>query len=78
MFALAMADVGSGAQSYNEAWIAAFRQTDAFDLWDRTTDPVIFDLVEPKYAELPLSISFTGPALTFETLVDILAKARRI
>jgi hypothetical protein len=49
------AEIGSGVQSYNEAWIAAFRQTDAFGLWDRTTDPVIFDLVEPKCAELHFS-----------------------
>jgi hypothetical protein len=44
------AEVGSGVQSFNEAWISTLRQTDAFRLWDRTTDPVIFDLVEPRWA----------------------------
>lgn len=42
----------SGLGSFNESWIAAFRSTPAFDLWNRHTDPVIFDLVEPKYVSL--------------------------
>ncbi|GAA5859457.1 hypothetical protein JCM1840_004624 [Sporobolomyces johnsonii] len=35
--------------SFNEAFLKAFRRTKAFELWDRTTDEVIFDLVEPKH-----------------------------
>ncbi|GAA5960992.1 hypothetical protein JCM21900_001939, partial [Sporobolomyces salmonicolor] len=35
--------------SFNEAFLRAFRRTKAFELWDRTTDEVIFDLVEPKH-----------------------------
>ncbi|BGP42293.1 hypothetical protein JCM10449v2_006298 [Rhodotorula kratochvilovae] len=35
--------------SFNEAFINAFKRTAAFELWDRTTDEVIFDLVEPKH-----------------------------
>ncbi|GAA6049277.1 hypothetical protein JCM3770_005918 [Rhodotorula araucariae] len=35
--------------SFNEAFINAFKRTSAFELWDRTTDEVIFDLVEPKH-----------------------------
>lgn len=38
----------TGLASFNESWLAAFRQTHAFMVWDRNTDPVIFDLVEPR------------------------------
>jgi hypothetical protein len=38
--------------SFNSAFISAFRQTPAFELWDRTTDAELFDLVEPKYVNL--------------------------
>lgn len=36
-------------QNFGEAWLAAFRTTEAFAVWDRVTDPVIFDIVEPRY-----------------------------
>ena len=39
----------TGLSSYNESWIAGFRQTVAFKLWDSITDSVIFDLVEPRH-----------------------------
>ncbi|GAA5839999.1 hypothetical protein JCM3766R1_000637 [Sporobolomyces carnicolor] len=35
--------------SFNESFIKAFRHTRAFEIWDRNTDEVIFDLVEPKH-----------------------------
>lgn len=35
--------------SFNESFIHAFRATPAFELWNKTTDDVIFDLVEPRY-----------------------------
>ncbi|KPV73583.1 uncharacterized protein RHOBADRAFT_54788 [Rhodotorula graminis WP1] len=35
--------------SFNEAFIMAFKHTAAYELWDCTTDEVIFDLVEPKH-----------------------------
>ena len=39
----------TGLASFNESWLAAFRKTHAFEVWDRNTDPVIFDLVEPRH-----------------------------
>ena len=47
--------------SFNESFIQAFRQTPAFELWNQSTDDVIFDLVEPRYVPpfLPPSFSFT-------------------
>lgn len=38
----------SGLGSFNESWLANFRMTPAFETWNKHTDPVIFDLVEPK------------------------------
>ncbi|BGP18655.1 hypothetical protein JCM10213_002899 [Rhodosporidiobolus nylandii] len=35
--------------SFNEGFIKAFKRTAACELWDRNTDEVIFDLVEPKH-----------------------------
>ncbi|GAA5857761.1 hypothetical protein JCM5353_002200 [Sporobolomyces roseus] len=35
--------------SFNEGFIKAFKQTRAFEIWDKNTDEVIFDLVEPKH-----------------------------
>ncbi|KDQ20941.1 hypothetical protein BOTBODRAFT_151915 [Botryobasidium botryosum FD-172 SS1] len=36
-------------QNFGEAWISAFRQTNAFEVWDRITDPSIFDIIEPRH-----------------------------
>lgn len=35
--------------SFNDHFIKAFTRTPAFELWDKCTDSVIFDLVEPKH-----------------------------
>jgi len=43
--------------SFNEGFIKAFKQTRAFEIWDKNTDEVIFDLVEPKYVLTDLRIT---------------------
>ncbi|BEJ15278.1 hypothetical protein CspHIS471_0410450 [Cutaneotrichosporon sp. HIS471] len=50
----AAAGVGAPAESnpllhFGEAYTEAFRQTPAYELWDSTTDEVIFDLTEPRH-----------------------------
>ncbi|KAK4692942.1 hypothetical protein P7C70_g9027, partial [Phenoliferia sp. Uapishka_3] len=35
--------------AFNDRFIEAFKATPAFELWDRTTDSHVFDLVEPKH-----------------------------
>ncbi|KAK4050756.1 hypothetical protein OIO90_004978 [Microbotryomycetes sp. JL221] len=35
--------------SWNELFIRQFRSTTAFHLWNKMTDPAIFDLVEPRH-----------------------------
>ncbi|KAG6812310.1 hypothetical protein H0H92_003483 [Tricholoma furcatifolium] len=39
----------SSAEDFNPLWIAEFRKTNAYEVWDRITDPLIFDLVEPRH-----------------------------
>ncbi|KAJ1310000.1 hypothetical protein OPQ81_006756 [Rhizoctonia solani] len=39
----------SSVPHFNEAWVAGFRMTRAYDQWNRITDPVLFDIIEPKH-----------------------------
>ncbi|KAI0297759.1 transport protein Avl9-domain-containing protein [Russula brevipes] len=55
---------GSGGDSnapndFNPVWIAEFKRTNAFDVWQRITDPMLFDIVEPRHPcnEKPSAIS---------------------
>ena len=34
---------------FNPLWIAEFKRTNAYDVWQRITDPMLFDIVEPRY-----------------------------
>jgi len=49
--------------SFNEGFIKAFKQTRAFAIWDKNTDEVIFDLVEPKYVLVDFRITRFAQAL---------------
>ncbi|EPQ50978.1 hypothetical protein GLOTRDRAFT_141142 [Gloeophyllum trabeum ATCC 11539] len=45
---------GTGAdynaiQDYNPLWIAEFKKTNAYEVWQRVTDPTLFDIVEPRH-----------------------------
>lgn len=33
---------------FNPIWIAEFKRTNAFDVWQHITDPMLFDIVEPR------------------------------
>lgn len=46
-------------QDFNPIWIAEFRRTNAFDVWQRVTDPMLFDIIEPRHPcnEKPSAIS---------------------
>lgn len=35
-------------QDFNMLWIAEFKKTNAYEVWDRITDPLLFDIVEPR------------------------------
>ncbi|KAJ6508335.1 transport protein Avl9-domain-containing protein [Mycena sanguinolenta] len=45
---------GSGGEAtstedFNPLWIAEFKHTHAYEVWERTTDPLLFDIVEPRH-----------------------------
>ncbi|KAL0069134.1 hypothetical protein AAF712_003820 [Marasmius tenuissimus] len=39
----------SSAEDFNPLWIAEFKHCNAYETWDRTTDPSLFDIVEPRH-----------------------------
>lgn len=51
-----IASSGGGSLSHSHSlaqfstpWVKEFRSTPAFQSWDRVTDPVLFDIWEPKH-----------------------------
>ncbi|KAG8948982.1 late secretory pathway protein avl9 [Tulasnella sp. 424] len=36
-------------ENFGEPWIAAFRQTHAYTVWNQQTDPALFDICEPRH-----------------------------
>lgn len=39
---------GNVLAPFGEHWLHAFKETKAYDVWDSMTDPVLFDLCEPR------------------------------
>jgi len=39
----------NSTEDFNPLWISEFKKTNAFEVWDRTTDPMLFDIVEPRH-----------------------------
>jgi len=37
-------------------WVAEFRRTNAFEVWERVTDPTLFDIVEAKCVLLQIEV----------------------
>ncbi|ODN95301.1 hypothetical protein L198_04694 [Cryptococcus wingfieldii CBS 7118] len=40
---------GNVIQDFSEQWIIAFKETDVYEKWNGMTDPVLFDIHEPKH-----------------------------
>lgn len=38
----------SSTEDFNPLWISEFKKTNAYEVWERTTDPLLFDIVEPR------------------------------
>ncbi|KAJ7274193.1 transport protein Avl9-domain-containing protein [Mycena rebaudengoi] len=36
-------------EDFNPLWISEFKHTNAYEVWERTTDPMLFDIVEPRH-----------------------------
>jgi hypothetical protein len=43
----------SSAEDFNPLWVTEFKRTNAYEVWDRTTDPMLFDIVEPRSVPSP-------------------------
>ncbi|KAF8799370.1 hypothetical protein BYT27DRAFT_7201608 [Phlegmacium glaucopus] len=39
----------SSTEDFNPLWISEFKRTKAYEIWERITDPVLFDIVEPRH-----------------------------
>ncbi|KIY71988.1 hypothetical protein CYLTODRAFT_418366 [Cylindrobasidium torrendii FP15055 ss-10] len=36
-------------EDFNPLWVADFKTTNVHDVWEKTTDPMLFDIVEPRH-----------------------------
>ncbi|KAI0822074.1 transport protein Avl9-domain-containing protein [Trametes gibbosa] len=61
---------GSGdpnsVQDFNPLWVQEFKRTHAYEVWDRVTDPLLFDLVEARHpcSEKPSVVADIGLRLS--------------
>ncbi|KIJ54151.1 hypothetical protein M422DRAFT_241404 [Sphaerobolus stellatus SS14] len=57
---------------FGSAWITAFKGTHAFDVWNRVTDPVLFDIIEPRHpcVDKPSAVTDIGLQLS-ESIRDL-------
>ncbi|KAJ2925947.1 hypothetical protein H1R20_g11138, partial [Candolleomyces eurysporus] len=39
----------NAAEDFNPLWISEFKKTNAYEVWERVTDPLLFDIVEPRH-----------------------------
>ena len=44
----ATGDSASATDDFNPLWIADFKQSNAYEVWERVTDDMLFDIVEPR------------------------------
>lgn len=64
------ADV-NGIHDFNPLWIAEFRKTNAFEVWNRITDPMLFDIVEARSVWDLFVMEWVRFAECFPALTDI-------
>ncbi|KAF9560885.1 hypothetical protein CPC08DRAFT_459598 [Agrocybe pediades] len=39
----------TSTEDFNPLWISEFKKTNAYEVWERVTDPLLFDIVEPRH-----------------------------
>ncbi|THH07775.1 hypothetical protein EW145_g3151 [Phellinidium pouzarii] len=39
----------NAVQDFNTLWVAEFKRTNAFEVWTRVTDPMLFDIIEARH-----------------------------
>ncbi|THV02974.1 hypothetical protein K435DRAFT_775155 [Dendrothele bispora CBS 962.96] len=42
-------EYATSIEDFNPLWLSEFKSTNAYDVWERVTDPMLFDLVEPRH-----------------------------
>lgn len=47
----------TSTEDFNHLWMSEFKNTNAYEVWERTTDPMLFDIVEPRYVQVTLLVS---------------------
>lgn len=45
---LAPGGEANSLDDFNLLWVAEFKTTHAYEIWERVTDPMLFDIVEPR------------------------------
>ncbi|KAH7885401.1 transport protein Avl9-domain-containing protein [Phlebopus sp. FC_14] len=62
----------SSLEDFNPVWIAEFTKTNAYEVWNLSTDSMLFDIVEPRHpcSEKPSVVSDIGLRLS-EGLQDL-------
>ncbi|KAG8776200.1 late secretory pathway protein avl9 [Serendipita sp. 397] len=65
-------DPNTSWEDFGEPFMSSFQATGAYDVWDRITDPVLFDIIEPKHPceERPGIVSDIGLRLQ-EGITDL-------
>jgi hypothetical protein len=43
-----LGETKAGWEDFGELFLTSFNSTNVFEVWDRVTDPILFDLVDPK------------------------------
>lgn len=49
----------NAVQDFSLLWISEFKKTNAYEVWERVTDPMLFDIVEPRYVHLWQKLHFS-------------------
>ncbi|KAJ3988067.1 transport protein Avl9-domain-containing protein [Lentinula detonsa] len=39
----------ASTEDFNHLWMSEFKNSNAYEVWERTTDPMLFDIVEPRH-----------------------------
>ncbi|KAJ3770300.1 transport protein Avl9-domain-containing protein [Lentinula raphanica] len=39
----------ASTEDFNHLWMSEFKNSNAYEVWQRTTDPMLFDIIEPRH-----------------------------
>lgn len=41
----------NSTEDFNPLWISEFKRTNAYAVWEKITDPLLFDIIEPRWVQ---------------------------